>query len=200
MSKPRSLTPEQITEAALTVLDESGLAAFSMRAVADHLGVGTMSLYRYVEDRAQLEIMVVDRVLAGVSLDLPPAPWRNRVELLFHRVRSAIAAHPEAMPLTITHRQDCAAIRRWAEKVLTVLTEAGVQGERRYVALRALLSYLIGSIELEYRTSLTGARLPEPIPDREHPLLAAVSRQSQRLSPAERFRSGLSLLLDGLAA
>ncbi|MEO3782418.1 TetR/AcrR family transcriptional regulator [Actinocorallia sp. B10E7] len=201
MSKSRSLTPERLVDAALAVLDESGPEAFSMRAVADHLGMGVMSLYRYVEDRAELEIMIVERVLGSVSLDLPPAPWRNRVELLVDRVRVAVAAHPSTMPMAVARRRHVPSMRRWAEAVLAVLAEAGLRGERRAVALRALISYVIGSMELEHRDSLPGveARPAPEISRADYPHLAASTRATQRLSRAEEFRGGLALVLDGIA-
>ncbi|MFD0664655.1 TetR/AcrR family transcriptional regulator [Thermocatellispora tengchongensis] len=79
MPRPRSLTETEIAAAALAVIDRDGLDALSMRAVAKQLGTGTMSLYRYVEDRAQLETLVVDLVLGSVDYTLPPrAPGAGR--------------------------------------------------------------------------------------------------------------------------
>jgi hypothetical protein len=48
MPRPRSLSHDRIAAAALAVIDRRGLAALSMRTVAAELGMGTMSLYRYV--------------------------------------------------------------------------------------------------------------------------------------------------------
>ena len=71
MPRPRSLTPDQIAAAALAVIDRDGLDALSMRTVARQLGIGAMSLYRYVTDRDQLEDLVVDLVLGAVDISLP---------------------------------------------------------------------------------------------------------------------------------
>src|SRR5438477_8989130 len=54
MPRPRSVTPERIARAALAVIDRDGLEGLSMRAVGQELGMGTMSLYRYVPDRGAL--------------------------------------------------------------------------------------------------------------------------------------------------
>jgi len=67
MPRPRSLTQAAIAAAALAVIDRDGVAGLSMRAVAAELGTGTMSLYRYVADRDELERWVVDLVLAEVD-------------------------------------------------------------------------------------------------------------------------------------
>ena len=72
MSKPRGrpargkgITREQVLDAALHLLEESG-AGFSMRALAARLAVTPMSLYHHVGDHAALLRAMADRVYAGV--------------------------------------------------------------------------------------------------------------------------------------
>jgi AcrR family transcriptional regulator len=43
-----------IVAAAIQLADAEGLAALSMRQVADHLGVAAMSLYTYIPSKAEL--------------------------------------------------------------------------------------------------------------------------------------------------
>ena len=45
------MTIEQIAGAAIAVAHAEGLEALSMRRLAEELGVGTMSLYRYVPSK-----------------------------------------------------------------------------------------------------------------------------------------------------
>ena len=59
--RPR-LTVEAITRAAVEVADAEGLAALSMRRVAERLGVAAMSLYTYVPGKAELLDLMVDAV------------------------------------------------------------------------------------------------------------------------------------------
>ena len=65
--KALALGPEAVVEAGLHVLDEVGLAAFSMRAVADRLGTYPATLYWHVGNRATLLAAVLDRVLSEMS-------------------------------------------------------------------------------------------------------------------------------------
>ena len=51
----RSLTLDQVVDAALDVVDEGGPSALSVRAVAACLGVLPNALYTYVHSRAALE-------------------------------------------------------------------------------------------------------------------------------------------------
>ena len=65
--RPPSLSLDQIVTAAVEVADElaqtEGIEALSMRAIANHLGVGTMSLYRYVPGRNELLDLMIDHVV-----------------------------------------------------------------------------------------------------------------------------------------
>ena len=60
---------EEILDAALALADERGLAAVSMRAVAERTGVTPMALYPYVGSKAALLDGMVGRLLRGL---LPP--------------------------------------------------------------------------------------------------------------------------------
>ena len=48
------MTVDRIVTAAVELADADGIDGVSMRRVADPLGVGTMSLYRYVPSKAEL--------------------------------------------------------------------------------------------------------------------------------------------------
>lgn len=78
MPRPRSLTTQAIAAAAITVIDRDGLAALSMRTVADELDRRTMALYRYVEDREELECLVVELALGTVLDRARAAPEATR--------------------------------------------------------------------------------------------------------------------------
>jgi AcrR family transcriptional regulator len=203
MARPRSLTHARIAAAALAAIDRDGLAALSMRTVASELGMGTMSLYRYVEDREQLEWLVVDFVLAEIDLALPPdLAWTERVTLLVERMRDAVGAHAAVVPLLVAHRHASAGSFRWAEAVLAVLTEAGFAGERRVIAFRTLLGYVIGVLQYQQFGSLAGpgtAALAELSPD-AYPLLSETARQARDVTTDEELRRGLAAVLRGIGA
>ncbi|MBA9004897.1 MULTISPECIES: TetR/AcrR family transcriptional regulator C-terminal domain-containing protein [Thermomonospora] len=202
MPRPRSLTEAQIAAAALAVIDRDGLGGLTMRAVAKEIGVSTMALYRYVEDREHLESLVVDHMLAAVDVTPPAAPtWRERAMALCERARAAIDAHPAAVPLTLVHRHTAPNAMRFAEALLGVLAEAGFTGERRAIALRALLGQLFGSLALMRLGPLggPGTAALAALPDEEFPLLADTARHARPITPDEEFRRGLELVLRGMS-
>jgi AcrR family transcriptional regulator len=201
MPRPKSLAASDIAAAALAILDREGLAALSMRSVAEELGMATMSLYRYVTDRAHLEQLAVERVLSEVATELPARlAWRKRVTLLCERVRSAVAAHPSIVPLSLLHRHTSASSQRWAEALLGVLTEAGFSGAARVIAFRSVLSYLVGVLQVEHLGPLAGSgtRALAQLPEAAYPLLVETARQAQKIEPDSEFRLGLAIVLRGL--
>ncbi|WP_336317902.1 TetR/AcrR family transcriptional regulator [Streptomyces lavendofoliae] len=204
MPRPRSLTPRRLASAALAVIDREGLAGLSMRAVAQELGLSTMALYRYVDDREELERLVVDLVLDDVDTTPPAAraPWHERIETMVRRLRDAMSAHPATLPLTLVHRHHSPAGLRWSETVLAILTEAGFTGERRVVALRGLLGYVIGAIQLEHLGPMSGAGTTaiSALPPGEFPLMAETARHARNVDADQEFFGGLALLLHGLRA
>ncbi|MFI7237194.1 TetR/AcrR family transcriptional regulator [Streptomyces cyaneofuscatus] len=85
----------EITAAALALADAEGLAAVSMRALAQRLGTGPASLYRYVGSRDELLDLMADAV-AG-ELDLSAAPsgdWLGDLVGLALQSKAAHARHP----------------------------------------------------------------------------------------------------------
>ncbi|MBT2381603.1 helix-turn-helix transcriptional regulator [Streptomyces sp. ISL-111] len=85
----------EITGAALALADAEGLAAVSMRALAQRLGTGPASLYRYVGSRDELLDLMADAV-AG-ELDLSAAPsgdWLGDLVGLALQSKAAHARHP----------------------------------------------------------------------------------------------------------
>jgi AcrR family transcriptional regulator len=202
MPRPRSLTLDDIGSAALAVLERAGPAGLTMRAVAAELGTGTMSLYRYVRGREQVEALVLDRVLDAVDTETPPGtPWADRIALLAERVRATVGDHPAVVPLLLTNRHRAPGTIRWGEAVMGALGDAGLAGGERVVAFRAVVSYVLGAIQVEHLGPLSGpgtaalAALP-----RDHfPHLADAASHAAGIPPEEEFRRGLALLLRGLA-
>jgi AcrR family transcriptional regulator len=201
MPRRRSLTDTDVAAAALAVIDRGGVAAFTMRAVAAELNMATMSIYRYVSNREQLEELIVEVLFSEIDITPPRrSSWRKQITALVERVRDAVRAHPQIVPLGLTHRLTSLQGLRLSEAVLDVLTEAGFTGRQRDVANRTLMVYLIGSIQFEHfgQLSEAGTAAMTNLPLDEFPLLAESAHQAHHLTPDQVFQTGLNIVLDGL--
>jgi AcrR family transcriptional regulator len=185
------------------VIDRDGLGALTMRSTAAELGLGTMSLYRYVDSREQLEDLVVDLVTADVDPVVPArAAWSTRVPTLALRVRDAIAEHPAVVPLLLTRRHRTFGSLAWGEAVLAALADGGLRGRPRTIAFRAVLAYVLGAVQAEHLGSLSGAgtlAIAELPPDR-YPHLVDAARHAGSISAEDEFLGGLEILLRGMGA
>jgi AcrR family transcriptional regulator len=203
MPRPRSLTESGIAVAALAIVDRDGLASLSMRTVATEMGVGTMSLYRYVAGRDELEGLLLGHVLESVDLEVAKgSPWTERVVSLAERVRAAIGDHPAVVPLLLTRRQVTAPSLGWGEAVMAALADGGFTGPDRAIAFRALLSYVIGAVQVEHFGPLAGAGTAAlaDLPTDVFPHLADTARHARAIPSDEEFRRGLQIVLRGLGA
>lgn len=92
--KPK-LTVGQIVQAAIRVADREG-SCFNMRSVAAELGVGTMTLYRYIPGKAELIDLMVDS--AGETdedtTETEALDWRSILEKLAEHSLEFYRQHP----------------------------------------------------------------------------------------------------------
>jgi AcrR family transcriptional regulator len=94
------LSVDRIVSAAITIADADGLAALSMRRVAEHLGVGTMSLYTHVPGKGELIDVMLDTVIGEVDLpDELAGGWRARLESIARANWALYHRHPWLLQL-----------------------------------------------------------------------------------------------------
>jgi AcrR family transcriptional regulator len=93
---------DRIVTAALEIVDEQGVDALSMRALAQRLNSGTATLYRHFAGRADLIAHVVDRVFGTVDLDvaeLSTMPWQGACKAAAHSMFDGLRRHRNVAPL-----------------------------------------------------------------------------------------------------
>jgi TetR/AcrR family transcriptional regulator, tetracycline repressor protein len=171
-SRPgRGLSLERIVSTTLELVDEQGIGAASMRAVSSRLGVRSMSLYRYVQDRDELFDAVVERIVNELADDpeVQPRPvngWRPYLEGMARGVRRYARAHPHAFPLVATRPPAAPWVNpplrslRWVEEMLSGLSGEGFSDEQLLFTYRTFNGFLLGHLLLE--TSAMTLRDPKP--------------------------------------
>ena len=152
-------------------MDEQGIGAATMRAVASRLGVRSMSLYRYVEDRDELLDAVVERIVNELGDDpevqlRPVDGWRPYLTGMAYGVRRYARAHPHAFPLVATRPPGAPWVNpplrslRWVESMLGGLADEGFTDEQVLFTYRTFNSFLLGYLLLE--TSAMALQNPKP--------------------------------------
>jgi len=122
------LSREAVVAAALSLVDEVGYGAVTMRRVAHALDTGPASLYVYVADRDELMAEVYDLALAGVHLPGPAdGDWRARLELLVSRVISTLGSHDDIALVAVTRVPTGPHALRILEATMTLLRAGGIE-------------------------------------------------------------------------
>ena len=118
MPPKAKFTRVQLQAAALTLVDEQGLAALSMRTLAGALGTGPMTLYNYVRDRDDLDALVVEAVLAEISRPRSRGDWQHDVRAIVEATWRTVRRHPNVIPLILTRRTLHETTLDWVEGLL----------------------------------------------------------------------------------
>jgi AcrR family transcriptional regulator len=143
------LTRPRIAAAALAVADEKGAAGFSMRAVAERLGVTPMALYHHVEDKAALVALLVDQVIGERALPPPTGAWRDDLFELARWMRQSTLAHPAIGRLRNDHQVWTPSIFPMTERWLSVWQQSGLDLDAAMAAAAATSTAIIGFVEQE---------------------------------------------------
>ncbi|MFR9731152.1 TetR/AcrR family transcriptional regulator [Saccharopolyspora sp. MS10] len=173
--QPRSRKPglgaDEIVRAGIALADAEGLAALSMRGVAERLGAGTMSLYTYVPGKDDLIDLMLDAVFGETARPGPELTgWRARLDHVARQNRELHRKHPWTLELAGTRTVLGPQRTAKHEHELAALDGTGLTGQER----RSVLDLVLGHAR-----------------DTAHPATEAADHH---------FEFGLALVLDGLAA
>ncbi|AXX30771.1 TetR/AcrR family transcriptional regulator C-terminal domain-containing protein [Actinosynnema pretiosum subsp. pretiosum] len=211
---------DRIVAAAVALADEDGLAALSMRRVAEALGVGTMSLYTHVPGKAELVEAMVDAVSASTPREPATGGWRERLEAVARDNRALLLRHPWLLDAPL-HRAVLGpgAIGKY-EHELGAVDGIGLDE----VEMDAVLTLVLGHVRATARAAVdaerartgsgmgdeqwwakAGPALAAVLDEERYPLAARVGAAASAAHRAPHdaehaFAFGLRRVLDGVAA
>jgi TetR/AcrR family tetracycline transcriptional repressor len=202
--RPPRLSRDLIVEAALDLVDRSGLQGLTMRALAHELHVDPMAVYRHVRDKDELLGAMCDRLLFGLDpIDLDDG-WEPQMRRLAEQVRERFAARPALLPALAAAPVTPTSLLIAAETV-ALLVRAGASARDAAAGVNAVFSYVLGYAVVE-------AAVP-PVPDHaalrdavlahlgtNEPPPPHLDAAIELMSDPGDFHTGLDLVLDGLRA
>jgi AcrR family transcriptional regulator len=145
---PRNtLSRARVVEGALALIDADGLDAVTMPRVAEHLGVGTMSLYRHVEDKNDLINAVAEHVIGDVQVpDGEDDDWEGRVVGYLRALRDEALAHPALARILAERGLTVGPVFIQLEQAHSILRRAGFSELHAVRAFYALFTYVFGFV------------------------------------------------------
>jgi len=146
----RTLTEQEILDAALALLDTGGTGAASIRRIAAAVGVAPNAVYTYFPDRAAVDRALVDRILAEVTeTDPGDGCWWGRAEALAADLRRHLIAHPGVIPLMLGGSMDGPHSLRLNERLREPLAAGGLDPASAVRGTYLLMVFVLGSVALE---------------------------------------------------
>lgn len=217
--EPRlALSLDRIVESGVELADGDGLAAVSMKRVAERLGFTTMSLYRYVASKDDLLLLMQDSVwMPPPGLETGRDGWRSGLERWCREQSAIMLRHPWLEQVRYIERAGTPSQIAWMELGLRELEGTSLTEHQKTAVLLVLSGYvssqaLIGGALADgarmgvfepgqstqafgelLRTLLDGERFPA--------LLRAVEAGAFAPSDGDAFTDfgfGLGIMLDGV--
>jgi AcrR family transcriptional regulator len=204
----KPLSRAVVLDAAVALADKAGLEAFSMRGLAQELGVVPMALYKHVANKDELLDGMVDTVFSEIELPSGELDWRSAMRNRAISTREALKRHTWAIGIMESRHPGRANLRNH-NAVMGCLREAGFPFEMAIHAYSVQDAYIYGfalqekdlGFQAPESAGEAAQRRAETIrnPDDYPYLLEVVTRLPETgYDTAAEFAWGLDLILDGL--
>ena len=204
------LDRERVLHAAVDLADRGGLAALTIRSLADELAVKPMTVYYYVKNKDEILDGIVDLVFAEMELPTVGGDWREELTRRARSARTVLRRHPWAIPLLESRTSPGPATLRHHDAVLGTLRSAGFSAAGTAHAYALLDAFVYGHAVQEVSLPFEGPEGPVEVEPQvresmslagEFPHLAEMM-SSFYLRPgydfADEFLIGLEAVLDVL--
>jgi len=125
---------ERIALGALEVADTKGAAGFTIRAVAEELGVSPMAIYHYVHDKAELVALLIDRMALQAAEVPHGGTWRDNLLSVANFMRRSAMDHPALFELQQAYRVWTPSIYKVVELWMGLWRKSGLPPEKALLA------------------------------------------------------------------
>jgi AcrR family transcriptional regulator len=169
------LAQAEIVKAALWLIRRSGLDGFTMRDLAQRLGVTVGATYNHVGSKDDLLRLVVDKLMSEVeAVDEPEGEPLELVRAMLLRAHARFSAYPGLAAYLTADDRASPGVAHLATTVAAALTAAGFTTAETEEAMRVLFFYTAGTLVL------------------------SVPRAESSQVAARHFAGGLGIILAGL--
>jgi AcrR family transcriptional regulator len=212
------ISRDAIVAAAVQLLDREGLAALSMRRLAEELGTGAASLYWHVGSKDGLLDLVLDQVIGEQQVPDPdPARWQEQLKDVARMQRAISLRHPYVVRISIGRIPMGPNALRFSERVLAILRAGGLPPRLAVQGYLLLIATVNGFTmdETGVEDGPGGASLGDQaalqqaadmardyiasLPAELFPNMTALAGEFAFADPDERFELLIDIFVDGLA-
>jgi len=209
-----TLTLDQIVAAGIEIADAEGIEALSMRKLAATLGMGTMSLYRYIPSKAELLNLMLDHT-SGTQVGRvdPSGSWRDTLTAVARRGRELYLRHPWLLQVNWSRPVLGPGSIAQMEEAVSGLRDLPFRDQEKMMVISAVEAYVVGSVREQIlydnaseesgvtEEEFWNYQLPTLVRAMEsgsYPAMAALDEDVFDAGWEETFELGLRFLLDGI--
>jgi AcrR family transcriptional regulator len=187
---------DRIARAGLAVADDRGASGFTMRAVAEVLGVTPMALYHHVASKDDLISLIVDAAVGEVPVPEPTGSWRDDLFELTRWMRRIARAHPAVGQLRKGVQVFTPVVLPVTERWFSLWRDSGLEPSQAILAASASSMAVVGVAEQEAK--FASMQLPPHAAVADLPNVRAAIEQ--HADPDVLFELAVRALIDGIHA
>lgn len=210
------VTEDKILEASWGLLGDEGIEKFSLRRLADRLGIQAPSLYWYFKNKQDLYQRLANQVSQIILEEFhSEGDWKEQLTELAVTVRSVLSRYPcstQLMMMTLPHEPD---IIRFNNRMLLCVESTPLKQEQKLQVIITLVNYIYNfvldayqhernvSAILKNQGELPGeemTRLLDSMPDEEAGLFRTMFKNElfELMGTDRAFEFGLKVILLGV--
>ena len=217
------ISREAIVAAAIRLLDREGLAALSMRRLAEELGTGAASLYWHVGSKDGLLDLVFDELIGEEQVpEADPSRWQEQLKDIARAQRRISLRHPYLVRISIGRIPMGPNALRFSERVIAILRAGGLPPRLAVQGYLLLIATVNGFTVDETGVDDDGPAGPDgnaspsdpasrqeaadmardyvaSLPAEQFPNMVALADEFAFADADERFEMLIDIFVDGLA-
>ncbi|GAA0239177.1 TetR/AcrR family transcriptional regulator C-terminal domain-containing protein [Cryptosporangium japonicum] len=183
----------EIVRAALDLLDESGLDAVTLRAVAARIGVRLNTVSWHVKTKAGLRDLLADAVVGEIRLDRLPSAGGERARELLRRYRRTLLAHRDGGRVVAGTFPAEPGTFAFGEALAAAILDAGFDERAAGWTCWTLIYFTLGLVQEEQQSP--DEHLAVKLDVGGHPALTRIRPYLAANDFDERFEFGLERIL-----
>jgi AcrR family transcriptional regulator len=185
------LSQETIVNAAIELLNRSGIDNLTMRSLAGFLDTKAASLYRHIKDKKDLYDLIAETVIAGIK---PACGLSNAEKYLTEAAglyRQKLLALRDSVAIVTESRAATPKRFEFMKNIMICLLHLGVKENKCIVAAHMFNNYVLSSVadEVMFRS------IPADAPNAYEVILGT---NFEWLSFDDQFNCGLEVLFTGI--
>ncbi|WP_163651808.1 TetR/AcrR family transcriptional regulator [Listeria sp. PSOL-1] len=199
--KPQ-VTKNRIIEAAWTLLEEKGIAGFSMRKLAEFANMTVSSLYYHFKSKEVLFAELINQASAEIAYPVAERTWQERLAKYADNILVCLEKYPDLAQLLMDYPPTSRNYLKLLDNLLMIIDHLEMKEEEKFFAMNVYINYICTFKVDAERFEKTGTPFIADEKERqvELPFLSHYKEIGayQSLDSKEMFVFGLKLILTGI--